>query len=152
MHPNYSILDGLDRHQANLYQSVSVSVVQFQKESIGYEISASQTKPFSFGPLQPYLSISITDKRGFWAGYGFYNDIDLADAVSVGFSFIPGVYDKGKEVDLGGWLMFRSGIHLNYDIYNQWRLSLIYDHRSSGDLWKFNPGMETLQLSFGRKL
>ena len=152
LHPNYSLLDGLDRQKVNSYRAASMSVVQFQKENIGYEISLAETKSFSYGPLQPVILASITDRGGFWAGYGFYNEIETTMPISVGFSFLPGIYEAGAEVDLGGWLMFRSAVHLNYDISELWRLSLIYDHRSSGDLWEFNPGMETVQLSLGKKL
>ena len=152
LHPNYSLLDGLGRHGVDSYQVASISIVQFQKQNIGYEISATRTIPFSYGPLQPIFAISVTSGGGLWAGYGAYNEIKADDNLSVGLSFVPGIYESGSEVDLGGWLMFRSGLHLNYDISNLWRLSLTYDHRSSGDLWEFNPGMETVQLSLGKKI
>ena len=54
---------------------------------------------------------------------------------------------KNNEEDLGGWLMFRSGVELEYFINANWAISLGYDHRSSGDLWEYNPGLETVKIS-----
>ena len=68
----------------------------------------------------------------------------------VNFNFdLPGIYVKNSEEDLG-WIMFRSGIELEYSINNHWKISIGYDHRSSGDLWKYNPGMETIKLSISK--
>ena len=44
--------------------------------------------------------------------------------------------------------MFRSGVELEYTIDRHWKVSLGYDHRSSGDIWEYNPGMETIKISF----
>ena len=43
--------------------------------------------------------------------------------------------------------MFRSGLELEYNIDPRWKVSLCYDHRSSGDIWEYNPGMETIKIS-----
>ena len=59
-------------------------------------------------------------------------------------------YVKNNEEDLGGWIMFRSGVELEYSINTSWKLYLGYDHRSSGDIWKYNPGMETIKISIGK--
>ena len=100
-----------------------------------------------FGPLQRGRSISLTDQGGLWLGYGFIRKVELNDALNFNFDFFPGVYVKNNEEDLGGWIMFRSGIELEYSINTDWKISLGYDHRSSGDIWKYNPGMETFKIS-----
>ena len=48
--------------------------------------------------------------------------------------------------------MFRSGLELECAIDSDWKLSLGYDHRSSGDIWDYNPGMETIKISFIKTL
>ena len=48
--------------------------------------------------------------------------------------------------------MFRSGVHFSVNFSDVWRFSLGFDHRSSGDLWQYNPGMETFQLSLEKKI
>ena len=42
--------------------------------------------------------------------------------------------------------MFRSGLELEYtiDLVGGYHY---YDHRSSGDIWEYNPGMETIKIS-----
>ena len=104
-----------------------------------------------YGPLKPIFSASLTDQNGFWIGAGFENQLRIIDNISATFSFMPGIYSQGQEEDLGGWLMFRSGIGLRYDYSDQMGISIIYDHRSSGDIWDYNPGMETMQIKLFKK-
>ena len=101
-----------------------------------------------FGPLQRGQSVSVTDQGGVWVGYGFIRKLSLNDTFTFNFDFFPGVYLKNGEEDLGGWLMFRSGIELEYTVDADWKVTLGYDHRSSGDIWDYNPGMETIKISF----
>ena len=101
------------------------------------------------GPVISVLNYDKTD-FGVQKDHKLYKWIN--DKWNLALSFIPGVYDAGNDENLGGWLMFRSGIELGYSISEDWRVSLAYDHRSSGDLWVYNPGMETLQIKIGRLL
>ena len=132
--------------------SFHLSNVQFQKNITGSEVGISHSFQKSYGPLQPILYVSCTDKKAKWAGAGFINNMNLNEDWHLALSFVPGVYHAGNDEDLGGWLMFRSGIELGYSISSEWRVSLAYDHRSSGDLWAYNPGLETLQIKIGRLL
>ena len=102
--------------------------------------------------IQPAYSISITDQGGLWLGSGFIKKVKLNDKFNLNFDFLPGVYLQNNEVDLGGWLMFRSGIELEYKIGKLWNMSIAYDHRSSGDLWKYNPGLETIRFSLSKNI
>ena len=112
--------------------------------STKHAVSFSKCTPC---PLQRGQSLSITDQGGFWLGYGFIRKVKLNNNLSFNFDFFPGLYMKNSEEDLGGWLMFRSGIELEYTIDTDWKISIGYDHRSSGDLWDYNPGMETVKIS-----
>ena len=76
----------------------------------------------------------------------------MVDKIDLNFDFFPGIYFQNNEVDLGGWLMFRSGIELEYSLNSDWKISIGYDHRSSGDLWKYNPGMETIKLGISKTI
>ena len=125
-------------------------MVEFQEKIIGSELQYSYYFNRKYGPVQPGYSVSITDKGGIWLGSGFIRKVNLNNVISFNFDFFPGIYVKNSEVDLGGWLMFRSGIELEYSINNHWKISIGYDHRSSGDLWKYNPGMETIKLSISK--
>ena len=121
-------------------------------EIVGKEVQYSLYGNKRFGPLQSGQSISVTDQGGVWVGFGFIRKVRLSDYYTFNFDFFPGVYLKNSEEDLGGWLMFRSGLELECAIDSDWKLSLGYDHRSSGDIWDYNPGMETIKISFIKTL
>ena len=144
------IKNGFPESVVDSYTKYSWSDVEFQNQTIGKEIKYSYYEKKKLGPLQPGRSISITDQGGLWLGYGFIRKVKLNDAFNFNFDFFPGVYVKNKEEDLGGWLMFRSGIELEFSINTDWKISIGYDHRSSGDLWDYNPGMETLNVSISK--
>ncbi|MCF6272311.1 MAG: acyloxyacyl hydrolase [Rhodobacteraceae bacterium] len=95
------------------------------------------------------VDFSLTEKGGAWLGYGLYQQFDFELAgvpVFAGFSFTPGIYVRGGDIDLGFPLEFRSGVELGLRFGDDWRVSISYDHRSNGDIARVNPGMETLQL------
>ena len=134
------------------YVKHSISAVEFQNKFVGQEVQYSFYESKKFGPLQRGRSISLTDQGGLWLGYGFIRKVEFNHALNFNFDFFPGVYIKNNEEDLGGWIMFRSGIELEYSINTDWKISLGYDHRSSGDIWKYNPGMETVKISIIKTL
>ena len=146
------IKNGFPKGPAESYTKYSLSNVEFQNEIVGKEFQYSFYENKRFGPLQRGQSISVTDQGGIWVGYGFIRKVRLSDALNFNFDFFPGVYLKNNEEDLGGWLMFRSGLELEYTIDPRWKVSLCYDHRSSGDIWEYNPGMETVKISFIKTL
>ena len=146
------IKNGFPKSIAKSYTKHSLSAVEFQNEIVGQEVQYSFYENKKFGPLQRGRSISLTDQGGLWLGYGFIRKVELNQALSFNLDFFPGVYLKNNEEDLGGWIMFRSGIELEYSINTDWKISLGYDHRSSGDIWKYNPGMETVKISIIKML
>ena len=150
--PETSLVDGLETIEAAGTNKLSYSQVWFQKEHIGSEIAFSTSTNYSFGPLQPIYSLSLTSHNGLWIGAGFSNTISLTDTLNAKFSFLPGIYSRGNDVDLGGWLMFKSGIGLEYEVKEKLAVTISFDHRSSGDIWAYNPGMETFQISLSKKI
>jgi len=146
------VKNGFPQGITDSYIKHSLSAVEFQNKIVGQEVQYSFYENMKFGPLQRGRSISLTDQGGLWLGYGFIRKVKLNHALYFNFDFFPGVYVKNNEEDLGGWIMFRSGIELEYSINTDWKLSLGYDHRSSGDIWKYNPGMETVKISIIKTL
>ena len=134
------------------YEKITFSKVEFQDKIVGDELQYSYYLDRKYGPIQPGYSISITDESGLWIGSGFIRKINLIDNIYINFDFFPGLYIQNNEENLGGWLMFRSGIELEFKLDNLWNISFAYDHRSSGDIWKYNPGLETIKLSLSRYL
>jgi hypothetical protein len=148
INPQASIIDSISAKPSEVFTSTGLALLEYQKEIIGTEIQFDFGHKFTNGPLQRITSVSLTDQLGTWVGHGFYNEIEIPNNFSFGFSFLPGLYHQVDEVDLGGWIMFRSGVQLNYDFSEEFSISFCYDHRSSGDIWDFNPGLETWQIKF----
>ena len=151
LNPENFLLKDLSIKNSNQVRSFSVSHVYFENEMIGSEIVFSEIEDYSIGTFQPVSIVSLTENKGVWFGYGLYNSFNF-NFFDLRFSFLPGFYLKGDEVDLGGWIMFRSGVEIMLDVDEKHSLSFGFDHRSSGDIWKYNPGMETVFLSFQKKI
>ena len=146
------VKNGFPEGVAEGYIKNSFSAVEFQNKIVGQEIQYSYYESKKFGPLQRGRSISLTDQGGLWVGYGFIRKVELNRVLNFNFDFFPGVYMNNDEEDLGGWIMFRSGIELEYTLNNDWKISIGYDHRSSGDIWEYNPGMETVKINIIRNI
>ena len=123
------IKNGFSESITESYIKHSLSAVEFQNKIVGQEVQYSFYEKKKFGPLQRGRSISLTDQGGLRLGYGFIRKVELNNAFNFNFDFFPGLYSKNNEEDLGGWIMFRSGIELEYSINTNWKISLGYDHR-----------------------
>ena len=152
LNPVFPLYDGISQRPANPETVIQISNKYFQKNLSGQELGFYSTGSVYYGPLKPMFSASITDKGGFWMGAGFENDLVINETVSATFTFMPGVYARGDDENLGGWLMFRSGIGLKVKYSDEICLSVVLDHRSSGDIWEYNPGMETIQIKLHKKV
>ena len=150
--PEVSLATSISQMESSPYRAAGLGQLEFQRKHIGSELNWISGGEISYGPLQRVTSFSLTDESGFWLGTGFTNPIKINDLFSFRFSFLPGVYIKGNEVDLGGWLMFRSVTAVELSLADDFVLSLAYDHRSSGDVWSYNPGLETWQFQLVRYL
>ena len=144
--PEISLVRSTAPIESAPYQAVGLAKVEFQKKQVGNELNWMTGSTVAYGPLQRINSVSLTNDRGLWVGTGFTNPISLNDYFSLRFSFLPGIYVRGTEVDLGGWLMFRSVAAVELTIASDIAVSVAYDHRSSGDIWSYNPGLETWQF------
>ena len=131
-----------------VFDAVGYSRLEFQKNDIGQEVQILKSHKKTYAGMRSVSSISITDQGGLWFGHGFYNELRLNENLNIGLSFLPGIYARGKEVDLGGWLMFRAGVEFIIPVSLGSSISFSYDHRSSGDIWSYNPGLETWQIRF----
>ncbi len=146
--------DGWNIERADVPGEVvlSTGAVIFDNKFTGRELRVTRTFN-KWKRFNPVVDFSITDKGGAWLGLGLYQqfDFNLGGApVFAGFSFAPGVYMQGNEVDLGFPLEFRSGVEIGVRLGEDWRVSLSYDHRSNGDISSVNPGMETLELRISK--
>jgi len=128
--------------------TTSYGRVQYQTLNWGEELRFTQSFK-KWKHFNPIIDFSVTDKGGAWLGFGLYQqyDIDIGGLpLFMGFTFAPGIYAQGEDVDLGFPLEFRSGVEMGVQFRHGWQVSLSYDHRSNADVVALNPGLETLQL------
>ena len=59
---------------------------------------------------------------------------------------MTGLYRAGDGLDLGGPIVFRSGIEAGWENRRGWRFGLGFDHRSNAGIYDENPGVETVHL------
>jgi len=131
---------------------ISTGAVVYNNKFWGRELRVTRTLD-KWKRFNPVIDFSVTEKGGAWLGYGLYQQFDLNinnTPLFVGFSFAPGIYAQGGDVDLGFPIEFRSGVEVGVRFERGWQLSLSYDHRSNGDISARNPGMETLQLRISK--
>ena len=99
------------------------------------------------GPFGHAVGLSVGSRGETWAGIG--------QTWTMGFGSSPffaelhamtGVYSAGDGLDLGGPIVFRSGIEAGWESDRGWRVGLGFDHRSNAGIYDDNPGVETVHL------
>jgi len=133
-------------------QTGSAGIVQFNRQNRGTELRFTSSFP-KWKRFNPIVDFSVTDRGGAWLGIGLYQqfDLDIGNLpLYAGFTFAPGVYVQGGEVDLGYPLEFRSGVEIGVRFAESWQVSLSYDHRSNADIAPLNPGLETIQIRISK--
>lgn len=108
-----------------------------------------RAKPFEYG-IRPTIGINA-DTDGSAYGYvGFNWDIALIDKqLYLIPNFMAGGYHRGDEGKrLGGAIEFRSGIELAYQMQNEHRLGIAFNHISNASIYNHNPGAETVLVNY----
>lgn len=132
---------------------LSAGVLLHGGKRMGEEVRLTHYFDKDFYHFHPLVDFSVTDQGGTWLGAGIYVEGEYQTSkgsLFLGASFAPGLYFKGREMDLGYPLEFRSGIEAGFKTDSGYRISISYDHRSNARIKKLNPGMETIQLRIGK--
>ena len=125
----------------------------FQEERFGEEIYFNYGLNKIYGSYRPILGVSTTDRGAAWVGFGAsFSKKFLGDRMYYNLDFIPGLYRQNREPILGNIIEFRASVELGFQLNEDTRLGVSFDHRSNGDISRLNPGFETLQLRFSVKL
>jgi hypothetical protein len=127
--------------------AISAGEVLERQAAPGAEVYLRYDTGLRTGPFGHAAGLSLGERGEIWAGYGatwrtgfgggpFYAELHA----------MTGLYEAGDGLDLGGPIVFRSGLELGWEAASGWRLGLAYDHRSNAGLYDRNPGVETVQL------
>ena len=104
--------------------------------------------------LIPVAGAMATSRGILYAYGGFRMEIPLGERWVGSGGWAPGLYypGAGDGKDLGGVLEFRSHLELAYRLRNESRVGLCLYHLSNGHLFSFNPGSESLVLTYSTRL
>lgn len=100
--------------------------------------------------VAPMAGAVGTSRGTLFAYGGFRFEVPLGEKWIVSPSWAAGLYTRdGDGKDLGGAVEFRSAIELSYRLGERSQLGLSLYHLSNAGLFGFNPGTESLVLTFG---
>ncbi len=100
-----------------------------------------------FYGLRPTVGANYTSDDAFYGYGGFYWDVAVLEDLYISPNFVAGYYSDGDGKDLHNDLQFRSGIEVSYDMQNDYRVGVAFNHISNASLGDHNPGSETLLFS-----
>ncbi len=102
--------------------------------------------------LKPAAGLAATEDGNAWVYGGLRLDLELGGGWIVTPQFAAALYEQGDGKDLGGPIEFRSGLEIAYRFARGTRVGVLFYHLSNGDFYDFNPGSNSLVLtwSFGR--
>ena len=89
-------------------------------------------------------AVSIDTDGDLFAGAGPVLRWSVLPRWRIDASFMPGFYDEGAGLDLGGTLEFRSAVAISHALGESWRVGVAYSHISNGGLHDTNPGDDSV--------
>ena len=101
--------------------------------------------------LSPTVGGLATSDGTLYAYGGFRFDLPLGEKWVVTPQWGAGLYWVGDGRDLGGAVEFRTGIELARRVGERSRVGLLLYHLSNGRLYRFNPGTESLVLTYSAR-
>ena len=103
----------------------------------------------TFRGLKPIVGIMATSKESIFGYAGFGAPFSLGNG---NWEFTPsaglGAYSRGDGLDLGGTFEFHLGLALSYAVTDRGRLGLYLTHISNAGINGYNPGENSLLLTW----
>lgn len=147
--------------QAAMPEVIAASAGQFDVFNKGKGVEAGwelRFAPRRFPPMPRFLPDVIpvtgamaTSRGTLYVYGGFRVEIPLGKRWMASPHWAAGVYYRDREEgskDLGGAIEFRSGLEVSYVLTERSRLGLSLYHLSNAGIYDFNPGSESLVLTF----
>ena len=145
---NFSFADQKDKW--------SISIGQFDvnyRDQLSSEIRLEYLYGQNFNKnsydLKQFIGIMRNGDNGSYLYTGLRKDIEVSSKWNFTPSFALGYYDRGKSLDLGYNLEFRSQIEFSYAL-GESRIGFNLNHISNASLGDTNPGTESATVSLIR--
>lgn len=98
--------------------------------------------------LRPIAGVAVTGNQGVWIFAGVRRDWTIAP----GWTLSPSVsivgYNRGNGKNLGGSLQFRSFLEISRSLHERFRVGLALYHLSNARIRRYNPGSESILITF----
>lgn len=101
--------------------------------------------------LSPTVGGLATEEGTLYVYGGFRSDLPLGEKWVLTPQLAAGLYYANDGRNLGGALEFRSGIELTRRIGERSRIGLLLYHLSNSRLYRYNPGTESLVLTYSTR-
>jgi len=98
--------------------------------------------------LQPFVGFILTTTKDTYGYLGILGEVPLIDRIQLLLRLAGGFYTRGKGIDLGFPLEFRTEVELSWQWTSQSCIGVALSHLSNGALSKVNPGLEMLSLTY----
>jgi lipid A 3-O-deacylase len=123
---------------------------------IGWELRYPP-RHFGFLPnwvpdLMPTAGVMASSRGVLYPYAGVRLDLPIGDRWVASPGWATGIYYRDRGKNLGGALEFRSNFELAYRLPWDGRVGLCFYHLSNGGLFDFNPGTESLVLTYSARL
>ncbi len=102
--------------------------------------------------LVPTFGVMANTRGSLYPYAGFRADIDLGERWVLSPGAATGIYYREGGKNLGGALEFRTHAEIGYRLSGGGRVGLCFYHLSNGGLFDFNPGTESLVLTYSARL
>jgi hypothetical protein len=107
----------------------------------------------SFRGLKPLIGAMVTSKESVFGYAGFAAPFTLGNG---NWEFTPsaglGAYSRGDGLDLGGTFQFHLGLGLSYAVSSTDQIGLYLTHISNAGINGYNPGENSLLLTWSFRL
>lgn len=101
--------------------------------------------------LSPTVGGLATEEGTLYVYGGFRGDLQVGEKWALTPQLAAGLYYSNDGRNLGGAVEFRSGIELTRRIGERSRIGLLLYHLSNSRLYQYNPGTESLVLTFSTR-
>ena len=141
--------------------AAAASAQDYLTGSVGwFDVTRQDNEAASFGleyrfdpfwyQLRPIVGAFGTTDGSVYGYAGLQYDIEIMkDILFLSPNFAAGAYSRGDDgKKLGGAIEFRSGIELQYQMQNQHRIGVAFNHMSNASIYDRNPGVENLMLTY----
>ncbi len=102
--------------------------------------------------LIPAVGAMASSRGALYTYAGFRADIDIGKRWIFSPGAATGLYYREGGKNLGSPLEFRTHAELSYRLPGDGRIGLCFYHLSNGGLFDFNPGTESLVLTYSARL